>query len=133
MSFLTKKWRKLILIFALIAFSILGCASLNKIIIFNKSRYSYQILIKPTVLTFYESRELLLFSASEVDWHEQSRTLTINGEENHSWKKDDLLKIFADYAKDKEGRIYIIFYADLSYKIYRNGEIFNSIPSIGKH
>lgn len=127
MSSLTNKW-KIILICVLTAFAILGCSFLNKIIIFNKSKYFYQILIKPAVLTLYESRELLLFSANEVSWHESSRTLTINGEENHNWKKDDLLKIFADYAKDKEGRIYITFYTDISYKIYKNGEILNSIP-----
>lgn len=132
MSSLTNKW-KLILISVLIAFSVLGCASLNKTVIFNKSKYSYQILIKPTVLTFHESRELLLFSANEVLWHEPSRTLIINGKENHNWKKDDLFKIFNNYAKDKEGRIYITFYTSLSYKIYKNGEILNSIPSVSRH
>lgn len=134
MRSLTNKW-KLILICALTVFAILGCASLNKIIIFSKSKYSYQILIKliTKLPTLYESRELLLFSASEIEWHEPSRTLTIHGEENHSWKKDDLLKIFANYAKDKNGRIYITFYADLFYKIYRNGEIFNSISSVYKY
>lgn len=105
-----------------------SCSYINNSYFLNKPEFSYQILIKPA--NTYESRELLLFSANEIEWREKDRELIINGKEITALTEDELSKVFMSYIKYGNQTISIMFYPEISYRIYKNGELINYIPSL---
>lgn len=118
----------IIIFLFLLMMLISSCSYINNSYFLNKPEFSYQILIKPA--NTYESRELLLFSANETEWREKDRELIINGKEITALSEDELSKVFMSYIKYGNQTISIMFYQEISYRIYKNGELINYIPSL---
>lgn len=126
-----KKSFKCIFLFVIMFIIIagLGCSYVKNHKFFNKREFQYQILIKPATITTYEARELLLFSAKDIEWNEANKTLTIEGKKHHSLRKEELTQVVSSYL-EYDGKTSIIFYPWITYYIYKNGKLFKYIPSL---